>query len=257
MQKPIIISFLFLFILSGCFRAAVQFPEILSCEEASDAANLLTPETKLIFEGISAKQYVDKSVEFCKTHQLNSKRDCLINNKDDYEICMTSLGIKAKDRTICGKNQNCLLGYATSHPNENCALYDKKSLQNVCFYTKAHFSHERKYCDFIETKNWKDESCSKAPSNKDAFTACYLNQYKCLWGVSDQASDVSICDSMEDSFEKDVCYMSYAIKTSNQDICSKMKGTDWPKSPTLCQEVVRQPFPEKYKENGLFGTKGF
>lgn len=260
MQKVIIIGFLSLFILSACLRATVQFPETLSCEETANAADLLTPDTKLIFEGTEARKYADKSVEFCKTHQPQSLRDCISrDNEDDRHACIISLGIQAKDSTVCGKNLDCLIGYAIAHPNKDCTTYDKKVLQNACFFVKTYISRERKYCDFVEIKTWKDETCKKAiddPSSEEKFMECYINRYKCLWGISDQTSDVSICDSMEDSFEKDICYMSYAIKTSNRDICNKVKGIDWPRSPTLCQEVVGQPFPEKYKENGLFQAAG-
>lgn len=274
MKKTYFLSILFLTIifLTACGNSSFKdsektaFDKVLNCEQAGKAMLLLTSETVAAFSGgEEANTYMENFITWCSNHPDVTILDCEAFSDTEFEYCVRSVGVWG-DSLGCMDSADCKIAFASSHIEDCSSFKNEKAeflgesyfdLKSVCLFSLAYMNRERDACDQIEQLSYAGASCDK----EENWGTCYLNRYKCLWGVSDQTNDVSICDSMNPSFERSLCYFSYAVKNNKPEYCEKMEKESESSfglsysfgdrlSTELCLNMVGKPINEELIESG-------
>ena len=206
-----------------------QYTATLNCEEAIDASIFLTKETSDIFNGIELAKNTEKAKTFCGKPQTVS--NCSQTSGNRYcKTQNTIAGIQTDEASKCKNNGDCLIGYSMSHPKDCDAFADEppintvrsisgKGLKNVCLFSQAFIRKDTSPCEKID-------QITSLNANSENIYEHYWNRNKCLWGVSDHTNNVTICENMLApegiSFEKDLCFMSYALKNKDKSFCQNV-----------------------------------
>ncbi len=235
-------------------KEITSFDTTLNCEQAGRAMLMLTGETVAAFSGgEEVNTYTDGFIDWCSSHPDLTLFDCEAFSDTEFEYCVKSVGVLGK--FPCLDSFQCKTAFAASHIAD-CGIFENQKdgpngvpLEHVCLFSLAYISRERDACDQIVQLSFDDPLCEE----EENLGKCYLNRYKCLWGVSDQTNDVNICDSMDPSFERSLCYFSYSVKNSKPEYCEKIDGGSVfgeRISSKLCLKMVGKPIDEELVENG-------
>lgn len=196
-------------------------PGVLKCETALDLITGLSDESAVLIDGSRLKNLLGVMKQHCS--QVKTHADCEKMSETsmfDKVACYRVLGINVNSMDECKDNIYCMSTYYRSHIT-NCEIPgDDPSLQlfrNLCNTTAALANKDTTGCYKIDKLSWADEQMKD-----ETDFSYYYNRNSCLWSVSDMRNDPGICDNMTESPEKDMCYLNYAVKTNNTEMCSKI-----------------------------------
>lgn len=231
MKKFISIALLPLILLTACNSAdKVSTNTTLTCDEFIDAAILfITPETGKLINGalasVISNDMVKKIQEYCESDSPESVEDCA------DEQCITVFALRASDLSECEDNEKCMQMFAASHI-EDCSSYNDVPLgKSLCLYSKAHLTKDYQVCNDLEYDSL--DTCMSQPDFD--YEECYYNRSKCIWGISDIIENVDLCAKIEAPIERDICYLSHALKKEDNSICASIVDEN---SKKYCEEVI-------------------
>lgn len=226
----------------------------VDCQTLGDIFLFLTPETSDVMQGKEVTALAQNLADYCKNNDVKPLDSCVgLSDSDEQRRCYYTYGHRAESIEECDGNDNCLIGF-TATQIDNCDQYEGLvgkngiSFRSNCLFARAFVSRDGKYCREIEEKTF-DECGDSRDQN---LALCYMNQYKCLWGVSDHTDDTSLCEEMDASSEKDICLLSHALKSGSTKLCSEI--STYKKYQTACFEMAADA--SKIPEEGVLNAIG-
>lgn len=241
-------------LLLGC-TSDNALEENISCDEIKPYLSQLSEETAIAFNGAESEEFIKSIINNCKNEKIASVESCnSIANDAEKKVCLFGVGAKIKTIDECENNSDCLQIFASTH-FKDCSIFKNKkdtaALENICLYSQAINSLDIKYCNEIKIEKISSEECKNL--NEDNFNKCYFNKYKCLWVISDLKNELSICETMEKSFEKDVCLLSNAIENRDVKVCKQLELIFTEK---YCKELIEQGKNHpNIKNSGILNNK--
>lgn len=211
---------------------------ILSCEETFDTQEVLTTKTSELMNGKEQIRLLNEIKEKCNENKI--ARECT----DDSRTCKLIAGIKAKTINECNNEEDCLSGFAAAHI-EDCSKFEGKN-KNMCLFSRAYITNNVEDCGQIKEISFDEIEPTFSSVDYSIIETFYYNRNKCLWGISDRLNDVQVCETMNESTEKDVCFLSYSLKNKKVDYCSKISPKNQ-KFKILCEKYNELSEEEKNK----------
>ncbi len=220
--------------------------EVFSCRETYEIGTFFTRETSDYFNGAEFQSIINNEIEFCESYNNTSLSDCTaIEDNQKRMACYVSLVIQLDDFSNCEGDEDCELYFIFSHFSHfgSCDELPEEYQRRACLFSKTYVERDASYCYQIEDLSTMLGACDGKFSKE-----CYYNQYKCLWGVSDHLNAVSYCEEMQESVERDVCYISLAMKNDDDSYCEGI--TYIQENVERCITAVDEGFP--VSEQGAF-----
>lgn len=260
MFKKALLCFVFIVLgLSLIIGCSEKKAVVLNCDETEVALVGLTNETSLLFNDPLINDATKAFNAYCKSKKIISISECeKESTSDNVMYCKMAYGAKADSYEECNSDDFCLNAYATSHIGD-CSLFaDLKlgrfPLENICRFASASFYKDSSYCEDISMISLSSPECYYGSGRGEE---CDFSKNKCLWIVSDQNNDLTICEFMADSPEKDICILSYAMKNSKIELCEGLKGNllnGSLVSVETCEALVKNPTTHNLIKGGILNN---
>ena len=140
--------------------------------------------------------------------------------------CMAKLGIFFGDTSLCNNHYRCISQIARASPeivDENICLKVEEKLIGECYHDIAIAKKRINLCDKITGEpEWSTDECK--------------------YFVSAGIKDLTFCNNLNETVDKDTCYRTYASENLDASICNKLTYQK-----EDCVELVN--FNKEFKEN--------
>lgn len=215
-----------------------QINKQVTCEELAHRSVFITQKTSDALNGTTLSKAMGQFIEYCENNEVIDIIECEKNTIDQNEklLCYVTLGLNAKSIDVCESNKKCETGFLMKGAKDCHQFKNIESGEGACLYAQAYSTEKREYCDQIEF-----DLFTKSCDFKYDTPQCYYTKNKCLWALSDKTDNVSLCDELPISMEKNICYIAAALRHSDVTQCEKITYSDTAKN--ICKDVLNGKAP--------------